>query len=290
MKKYKIKKYQMRKYRQELLYYVVVVLFLLFTLGPIVYAFLISITPESEILSTTTRLMPDTITWANYQALFDRSSQAYATIAGGLQNSLITAALAVVIGLPVSVLTAYAFTLYQFKFKKLILYFILVTIVIPVFTTIIPIYAMFAQWRLLDSLFWTSVIYVSAFIPLNTWIIMNYMQALPKELWEAARIDGCNGWQTFWYIILPVSYPIIVTSILLIFLMSWSQYQIPLILTSSQANKVVTLVLSEFMTRDTISYGMIAASGLLSIVPPVIVAVVFRNFLISGLTAGSVKG
>lgn len=285
-----MKKYQMRKYCHDWLYYLVVVLFLLFTLGPIAYAFLISITPESEILSTTTRLMPDTITWANYQELFDRSSQAYETIASGLRNSLITAALSVVIGLPVSVLTAYAFTLYQFKFKKLILYFILVTIVIPVFTTIIPIYAMFAQWRLLDNLVWTSVIYVSAFIPLNTWIIMNYMQALPKELWEAARIDGCNGWQTFWHIILPVSYPIIVTSILLIFLMSWSQYQIPLILTSSQANKVVTLVLSEFMTRDTISYGMIAASGLLSIVPPVIVAVVFRNFLISGLTAGSVKG
>lgn len=285
-----MKKYQLRKYRADLLYYVVVLLFLLFTLGPIVYAFLISITPESDILSATTRLLPETITWANYQELFDRSSKAYTTIAAGVQNSLITAALSVVIGLPVSVLTAYAFTLYQFKFKKLILYFILVTIVIPVFTTIIPIYAMFAQWRLLDNLFWTSIIYVSAFIPLNTWIIMNYMQALPKELWEAARIDGCNGWQTFWFIILPVSLPIIITSILLIFLMSWSQYQIPLILTSSQANKVVTLVLSEFMTRDTISYGMIAASGLLSIVPPIIVAVVFRNFLISGLTAGSVKG
>ena len=119
---------------------------------------------------------------------------------------------------------------------------------------------------------------------------MNYFKTLPKELLEAAEVEGLNERQIFFYVILPISYPIILTCVLMVFIMSWNQFQIPLILLSSPENKVVTLILSEFMGRNDISYGLIALCGLVSLVIPAIVAIIFRNKLISGLTQGSVKG
>ncbi len=220
----------------------------------------------------------------------DYNSSAHQVLFKGLKNSIISSIITISIGIPVSVMTGYSFSRYKFKGKKFILKAILVTIVIPVFTTIIPIYSIFARYGMLDNLFWISIVYVSAFLPINSWIMKNYFDAIPKEILEAAIVDGCTEWDVFFKIILPISHPIIITCMLTMFLMSWNQFQIPLILTSSQNNKVVTLILSEFMTRDAISYGLIAVCGVFSIIPPAILAIVFRKFLISGLVSGSVKG
>lgn len=200
------------------------------------------------------------------------------------------ALVSIFIGIPTSILSAYAFYRYDFKGKKLVINLLMITIVIPVFTTIIPIYAMFANFQMLDKIFYVSIIYVSAFVPVITWIMLNYFKSIPKELLEAGQIDGLKESQLFFKIVLPLSYPIILTAILMIFIMSWNQFQIPLILLSSPENRVVTLVLSDFMTRDDISYGLIALSGLISLIIPALVAIIFRNSLISGLTQGSVKG
>src|SRR5699024_12241474 len=135
---------------------------------------------------------------------------------------------------------------------------------------------------MLDNLFWISIIYVSAFLPINSWIIMNYFNSIPTEILEAAIIDGASERAIFFKIILPLSYPIIITTTLTMFLMCWSQFQIPLILTASQSKKVITLILSEFMTRDTISYGLIALSGIFSIIALLIISIIFRKFFITG--------
>ena len=142
---------------------------------------------------------------------------------------------------------------------------------------------------MLDSMLWTSVIFISAFIPLNIWIIMNYFRELPEDLWEAAAIEGANERQLFFQIGLPLAKPIVLTSSLVIFLMSWKQYIIPMLLLSSHNNKVLTLIMSEFMTRDAINYSVIAMSGIIVIIPPLLASIIFRKNLVSGLTAGSVK-
>ena len=143
--------------------------------------------------------------------------------------------------------------------------------------------------RLLDKTFWLSLVYVSSFLPMNTWLMSNYFASIPGELSEAARVDGCGYMSCFFRVILPVSYPIIAASSLIMFLSAWGQYQIPLILASSAATKPVSIVTSEFMTKDTIFYGVTAAGGLLAIVPPALMALIFRKYLINGMTQGSVK-
>ncbi|SEN76434.1 carbohydrate ABC transporter membrane protein 2, CUT1 family [Peptostreptococcus russellii] len=277
------------KSKNGLIYYLTVILIIIFSLGPIVWCFILSITPEGDLLKQGTNLIPNTIIWDNYKQIFDLSSQEHQTTFIGLSNSIKIAAITLAIGVPITVITGYALSIYDFRGKNIFVNLLLLTIVIPVFTTIIPVYNIFRNMNLLDSMFWTSVIYVSSALPLNTWIMMNYFKQMPKELWQAAAMDGFNRRQIFFKIILPLSIPTILTTSLIIFLMAWKQYIIPIILLSSYENRTMTMVMSEFMTRDMIKYGMISACGIIAIIPPAIAAMVFRKFIISNLTSGTIK-
>lgn len=205
-------------------------------------------------------------------------------------NSQRAAAITLVIGIPVALMSAYALGRMQFRGRKAIKNILLITMVIPVMATIIPLYRMFADARLLDNIFWLSVVYVSSYLPLAVWLISNYFATIPKELEEAALIDGCGRTATFFRIMLPLSAPIILSISLIMFLNTWSQFQIPLILASSMETKPMAIVVSEFVTKDTIQYGLVAAAGMIALIPPALAALVFRKYLVSGMMKGSVKG
>ncbi|RRD39615.1 carbohydrate ABC transporter permease [Leptotrichia sp. OH3620_COT-345] len=275
--------------KEKFIYYITVFFIILFCAGPIFWCFLISITPEGDLLKNSMKIFPDTVTFINYKNLLNSQSKESAALLNGLSNSVYLTVITVLTGVPLSVITGYALARYNFKYKNFITGFILMTVVIPVFTTIIPIYSFFTEHSMLDSMFWTSIIFISAFIPLNTWIIMNYFRELPEDLWEAAALEGANEKQLFFQIGLPLAKPVILTSILIMFLMSWKQYIIPMLLLSSHNNKVLTLIMSEFMTRDAVNYSIIAMSGIITIIPPLLAGIIFRKNLISGLTAGSIK-
>lgn len=187
-------------------------------------------------------------------------------------------------------MSAYTLSRMEFKGRKLIRNLLLITMVIPVMATIIPLFRIFVARQLLDNVFWLSLVYVSSYLPMITWLMSNYFSTIPKELEEAAVIDGCGRFAVFRKIILPISYPIILSAALIIFLNTWNQFQIPLILASSIETKPVAIVVSEFMTKDSVQYGLTAAAGILAVIPPAVTALIFRKFLISGMMRGSVKG
>ena len=195
-----------------------------------------------------------------------------------------------VIGIPIAMMSAYALSRMEFKGRKVIKNLFLITMVIPVMATIIPLYRMFAAGKMLDHIFWLSMVYVSSYLPMASWLISNYFATIPKELEEAAMIDGCGRGAAFFRIILPLSRPIILSVTLIMFLNTWSQFQIPLILASSMETKPMAIVVSEFMTKDSIQYGLIAAAGMTALIPPALTAMLFRKYLISGMMGGSVKG
>lgn len=123
-----------------------------------------------------------------------------------------------------------------------------------------------------------------------TWILSNYMEAIPRELDESACLDGCGPIGVFIRIILPNCIPIVLAVVLMMFLMTWSQYQIPLILASSIETKPLSMIVAEFTSKDMVQYGITAAAGILAIFPPLIVALAFRQSLLLGMTQGAVKG
>lgn len=270
-------------------YVAATVLFWVLTLGPFIWTFIMSVTPDKLMFAATTNLLPESITWENYVTLFSGSRKGDMYFIS-LVNSMRAVVITIIIGIPVSMMSAYALSKMEFKGRTLIKNMLLITMVIPVMATIIPLYKMFAAGKMLDNIFWLSVVYVSSYLPMATWMITNYFSTIPKELEESAMIDGCGRVEAFFRITLRLSYPIILSVMLIMFLNTWSQFQIPLILASSMETKPMAIVISEFVTKDSVEYGLIAAAGMIALVPPAITAVVFRKYLISGMMKGSVKG
>ncbi|WP_346928894.1 carbohydrate ABC transporter permease [Clostridium sp.] len=268
----------------------ITLLFLIFTLGPIIWCFIISVSPEKEMFSSSVNLLPQHPTFDNYRMLLGFNSRQSEIFMRGLFNSIEAVFITLLIGIPVCLMAAYALSRFNFKSKAFIRTSLLITIVIPVFTTIIPLYDMFSKAGFLDNNFWLSMVYVSSFLPMITWILSNYMNTIPRELDEAAFLDGCGRVRVFFNIILPNSYPIIFAVILMVFLLTWSQYQIPMILASSLQTKPLSMIVAEFTNKDMIQYGITAAAGILALLPPTVVAVIFRKSLILGMAQGSVKG
>lgn len=277
------------KYVKRAGYFLATILFLIFTVGPFVWTFMISVTPDYAIFAPTSKMLPESITFANYVELFSGSRRGNAFFKG-MYNSMRTVGITLVIGIPIAMMSAYALSRMEFKGRKVIKNLFLITMVIPVMATIIPLYRMFAAGKMLDHIFWLSMVYVSSYLPMASWLISNYFATIPKELEEAAMIDGCGRGAAFSRIILPLSRPIILSVTLIMFLNTWSQFQIPLILASSMETKPMAIVVSEFMTKDSIQYGLIAAAGMTALIPPALTAMLFRKYLISGMMGGSVKG
>ena len=207
----------------------------------------------------------------------------------GMNNAIYASFITIIICIPMGILSALALSRINFIGASFIKNSLLITMAIPVMATIIPIYKLFMQLKLLNNMYMLSLVYVTAYLPIITWLTMNYFMSIPKDLDEAAMVDGCSKFMAFIKVILPISFPIIASSILIIFLSTWSQFQIPLILASNESTKPIAIITSEFSTKDTIHYGLTAAAGILALIPPMVLAILFRRFLVSGMMKGSVK-
>ena len=278
------------KFSKKIGYFIALVIFLILTLGPFLWTFVLSVTPEYAMMEKTTRLLPEVITYDNYRELLTSGTQKGSILITGIRNALKAVGATLILGIPIAMMSAYALSRMEFKGRRLIKNLLLITMVIPVMATIIPLFRLFVARQWLDDVFWLSTVYVSSYLPMTTWLMSNYFATIPKELEEAAQIDGCGRLSSFLRIILPTSYPIILSAALIMFLNTWSQFQIPLILASSLETKPVAIVVSEFMTKDSVQYGLTAAAGMIAVLPPAVTALIFRKFLISGMMGGAVKG
>ncbi|SHJ55426.1 carbohydrate ABC transporter permease [Hespellia stercorisuis] len=278
------------KYMKKIVYVCELLLFLVVTIGPFVWAFVLSVTPDNAVFAPTVKLLPEHVTWAHYGELFSPDSRRGTAFFSAMLNSLRAVGITLCIGVPIAAIAAYALGRMEFKGRNLIKNLLLITMVIPVMATIIPLYRMFAAGEMLDNIFWLSIVYVSSYLPMAVWLISNYFATIPRELDEAARIDGCGEAKTFFYVMLPLSYPILISVVLIMFLNTWSQFQIPLILASSMETKPMAIIVSEFMTKDSVQYGLIAAAGMLALIPPAAATLFFRKYLVAGMMKGSVKG
>ena len=278
------------KFFKKVLYVFALLIFLIFYLGPFIWTFIISITPDSMVLEKSLNFLPDNTTLKNYLLLFDISSRQGKLLFSGMRNAIYASLVTIVLCIPMALLSAYALSRFKFFGKDFIKNSLLITMAIPVMATIIPIYKMFMQLKLLNNMYALSLVYVTSYLPVIVWLMSNYFSSIPRDLDEAAMVDGCTKTEALIYVVLPLSYPIIASAVLIIFLSTWSQFQIPLILASNNDTKPIAIITSEFITKDTVHYGLTAAAGILAIIPPALLALVFRKFLVSGIMKGSVKG
>ena len=186
------------------LYYISVIFFVLIILGPIAWAIIVSFTPEYEMFKNTSYFLPKEPTMDNYIKIFTASSRQSKMFFIGVINSVKTAFITIFLCLPFSIMCAYAVSKMKFKGRNIVKTLILISMAIPAFTTIIPLYRMFSLMSLLDNLFALSLVYVTSFLPINTWLISNYFETIPVEIEEASYIDGCNEIDVLFRVMLPI--------------------------------------------------------------------------------------
>ena len=161
-------------------YTLAILAFVLFALGPILWSFIMSITPQTELAGKTTRLLPVNPTLDNYRKLLSNADQQGELFRNGMLNSLKAAIVSLLLGIPMSILCAYPMSRLRFKGSAAFRNVLLFTMAIPVFATIIPLYRMYANMNLLDNLVALIMVYITSFLPLSVWLLISYFDTLPK--------------------------------------------------------------------------------------------------------------
>jgi multiple sugar transport system permease protein len=161
---------------------------------------------------------------------------------------------------------------------------------LPPIALILPLYQIMGALGLRDTPLALILIYSSFVTPFVIWIMRGYIQTIPAELDDAARVDGCSRLGALIRVIVPVSVPGLLSTALLAFLMAWDEFLYALILTSTNASKTLPVALNDFIGRYGLDFGLLATGGVIAALPPVVIAFLFQRHIVAGLTAGSVKG
>lgn len=283
----------MKKALRIILYMILVLLVLLFIYLPVAWLVISSVSTRSELLATPIHWIPQEPTFQNYLNILSPAqgtSEVAKTFRITLWNSLLVASSVTVIALTLGSLASYALIRLRFPFRQPMLIGILGTRMIPEISLIIPLYLFATRFGLFNSPIILIITYLSFALPFAIWLMAAFFDTIPVELEDAARIDGCNRIQTLWKVIIPISAPGLVSTGLFVFLTAWDEFFFALILTSTVSAKTVPVAIAEFTGRYVVDVGGMMTGGVLAAIPPVLLSLIFQRYIVSGLTAGAVKG
>jgi len=207
-----------------------------------------------------------------------------------MANSFVVAACVSVLNLLVGVPAAYALAKLRFRGRGMALYAILATRVIPDIALVVPLFLVVRKLGMLDSLASLVVTYLAVTVPFSVFVLASFFEGMPDDLDRAARVDGCSRLQVLLRVFLPLGRPALVAVGLFAFLASWNEFLLALMFTQTSASQTLPIVVAGITSDFTVSFSFLNAAGVLAVVPPVLLAVVFERYIVSGLTAGAVKG
>ena len=254
-----------------------------FALAPYLWMILTSIKPARELAEWPVHYLPREATLDHYRELITRTS-----FAGNLSNSLIIACGAALAGLAVSIPAGYAFSRFRFGGRRLLMTGFLAINMFPIVLLIIPLFLLMRALGLLDTYLGVIAGHSTFAIPFAIWMLTSYFSTIPRELDEAATIDGASRLQAIRLIILPLVMPGVVTAGIYIFITSWNEYLFAMML-SGEAVRTVTVALQLFIGEFTIQWGLLTAGGTLIALPVTLLFLLVQKRLVGGLTAGAVK-
>ena len=262
----------------------VLAIWFVFTLFPLYWIFLTSIRPVREV--TKKLYLPQSnSTLDSYRTLF--SQYAFGTY---IKNSFVVAFAASAFVIFIGMLGAYALARYKFKGKSQIMLVFLVTQMIPGLIALAPLYLLLSKVNLLNTLIALIFCYVGGMVPFATIMLRGFLQRIPPELDEAALIDGCNRFTALFRVVFPVALPGIAATIIIAFVQCWNELFLAMVLIDSDGNKTFPVGMRSFVGAYYIEWGGLAASVMIGIIPTVIMFGLMSKFMISGLSAGIVKG
>ena len=251
--------------------------------------------PILWIVSTAVKTVPETVTmpprWIPEQITLESFGRLWTEYPFGIyfKNSLFIVLSSMLISVACSSLAGYGLTRFEFKGKSGLLMFVLVTQMFPQVMLLVPFYSLIGKLNLLDTHIGLILVYISFTVPFCTWMMLGFFKALPLELDEAARIDGCNSWKTFTKVIFPLTLPGIASTSMYAFISSWNEYMFASVLMSADEKKTITYAISTMADAYKIQWNYLMCAAMISSVPTLAVFVVMQKYLIAGMTAGAVK-
>lgn len=265
--------------------HVVLVVFAVIAVYPVLQVVTISLRPSNKLLSTSLEIIPDGATFHSYVALF--TEQPFLKWIG---NSLLVSLTVTLTGVTLAAMSGYAFSRFRFVGKQFGLLSLLVTQMFPATMLLLPLYIMLIYLGLINSYFGIIITYTATALPFCIWTMKGYYDTIPASLEEAARIDGCNQFQAFVKVILPLAAPALVITGLFSFMTAWSEYIVAAQILQDSDLWTLPLGLKSFEANMSTEWGLYGAASLIVMIPVVALFLLLSRWLVSGLTLGSVKG
>lgn len=265
--------------------YSVMILLAVICIFPIVWTFLTSVKVESDIVTRDMVYLPTRFTLESYVNLWQQSSYPKLVI-----NSLTVTTLTVLTCLATGTVAAYAFSRFSFPGRTQLMLAYLVVRMFPAVLMIIPLFVVMRQIGLLDSTAGLSVAYTSFLLPLFVWMLKGFFDAAPRELESAARIDGATRIGAMFRIVIPIARNGLVATCVFVAIAAWNEYLFALMLTTSQGSRTWPVGLQLMVGEFQLPWGMLAAGGMISILPVIVLFALVQRIMVAGITAGAVKG
>lgn len=264
--------------------YIVLGIFTVLCLYPLVWLFLSSFKTNTELYANPWGL-PERFRLDNYiQAITEGHILQY------FGNSVIIAVSAVLVAVVLSSMVSYAITRMQWKLSKLTLTVFLLGMMIPVYAMVVPLFSMFNRMGLLNTHLAVIIPHIAIAFPMAIFIMTGFMGALPKEMEEAAVMDGCNIYQIFFKIIMPISKSSVVTVAVVTFINIWNDLLLPQIFLTDSSKMTLPVGLTEFQGQYATNYVAEIAAVIITIIPSIIVYIWLHKHIMEGMVAGAVKG
>jgi len=272
-------------FTKRALIYAIIAIFLFLTLFPLVWVFSTSFKPNQEAIDFPPRLLPRNATLSNYVFVLTDPG-----LLRSLINSFVVSLGSTALSVVVSALGGYAFARFEFRGKNLIMSIILGLFMIPVVINIVPLYTMLSNVGMLNSPISLILTFQILIIPLNILLLKNYFETIPRELEEAALIDGCSRLGVLKRIIIPLSMPGFAIAAVLSFRFSWNEFVLPIVLTNRPDSAVFQVALYQFISINRIEWGYLTAGITIAIIPVLVLMLSFQKQMIKGLTVGAIRG
>lgn len=268
-----------------------------YLLAPVVWLVISSIMPEFEVLSVPPHWIPEHPTLDNYLSFFASAAgpgpDTRPLVANWflyMRNSLIVAASVAAVNIVFGTMAAYSLARLDFRWSRPLVLFYLASRMVPGVAIMIPLFLIMKTLDLLDSKLSMIIAYTSFTLPFTVWILRSYFQTVPRDLEDAARVDGCGWLKMMILIFLPVTMPAVTAAGMFCFLDSWGEFIFAVVFTSSPASQTVPIGVSKFATEIRVEKTLMATAGILAIIPPVVLALIFQRLIVQGLLSGSTKG
>jgi trehalose/maltose transport system permease protein len=271
------------------LFYLLLIVIAFYLIFPFYWAIRSSITPDNELFVTPVVYWPATPTLGNYALVLSN-----ANFLKALGNSAVVAVSVTVLSLVIGVLGSYALGRFRFRGRLPVMYLILSMTMFPTIAVLPALFERISQFGLYNTLWALIITYLIFTLPFTVWVLTSFFEQMPKDLEEAAYVDGASPLQTLYLVMLPLVAPGLVTTGLLAFIAAWNEFLFALSFIQTPDRMTVTLALQNFTTTTAggfeLPWGQIQAATVIVTIPLIVLVLIFQRRILAGLTAGAVKG